>query len=198
MTGTREAPDNQPEREDETEPWSRGRAATRLGRAVHAALQSIALAADDASVASFSRAQAVAEAVPHLSDNVQSLVNWIVKESKSWQRARNAPRALREVPFALERGGNVLEGFIDMVIEGPDGLEIIDWKTDRISKGEVQDRLKEYELQAGLYVHGLREATGLPVVSVTYVFASARVEASPGTPDELAQGALERLDALTG
>ena len=102
------------------------------------------------------------------------------------------------MPFALERGGNVLEGFIDMVIEGPDGLEIIDWKTDRISKGEVQDRLKEYELQAGLYVHGLREATGLPVAGVTYVFASAHVEASPGTPDELAQGALERLDALTG
>jgi len=192
-----ESPDKEPAREDETEPWSRGRAATRVGRAVHATLQSLPLSADDASIASYSRAQAVAEAVPHLASRIEDLVRWIVKESTAWQRAKAAPRALREVPFALVRDGDVIEGFIDMVLENPDGLEIIDWKTDGVTPGEVPDRLQEYKLQAGLYVHGLRAATGLPISGVTYVFASARAEASPGAPDELALEALGILAAST-
>jgi ATP-dependent exoDNAse (exonuclease V) beta subunit len=187
--------DEQPERSDDTEPWSRGRARTRLGRAVHATIQSLPLDANEAAIAAFSRAQAVAEAVPHLGPEAEELVRWIVKRSEAWQRATSATRALREVPFALETDGKVLEGFIDLVIETPAGLEIVDWKTDHITAGEVSGRLREYELQAGLYVYGLREATGLPVSRVTYVFASARVEMSPGTPGELEAAARTRLAA---
>ena len=75
-------------------------------------------------------------------------------------RARVAKRALREVPFAVARDGTIVEGFVDMVIENEDGIEIVDWKTDRISRGQVPDRLRQYELQAGLYVLGLEAATG--------------------------------------
>jgi len=83
----------------------------------------------------------------------------------------------------------VLEGFIDLVLQTPDGIEIIDWKTDQISKGDVTKRLREYEPQAGLYVYGLESATGARVTRVTYVFASAKVEASPGDPSVLAEAA---------
>lgn len=180
---------------DESEPWARGRGGTRLGRAVHAAIQSLPLDADDAAIAAFARAQAVAEAIPHREADVARLVGWVVRESEAWQRARSAQRAMREVPFALQSDGKVLEGFIDLVIQTDDGIEIVDWKTDQIPPAEVPERLQQYELQAGLYVHGLESAAGIRVRRITYVFASARVEASPGDPGTLANAARETLAA---
>jgi ATP-dependent helicase/nuclease subunit A len=180
---------------DDTEPWARGRGGTRLGRAVHAAIQSLPLDADDATIAAFARAQAVAEAIPHRARDVERLVRWVVRKSAAWQRARGATRAMREVPFAMETGGKVLEGFIDLVLQTPDGIEIIDWKTDQISKGDVTERLRQYEPQAGLYVYGLESATGARVTRVTYVFASAEVEQSPGEPAALAEAARAYLQA---
>ncbi len=178
---------------DETEPWARGRGGTRLGRAVHAAIQSVPLDADDRTIESSAKAQAVAQAIPHREKEVVRLVRWVVRESEAWKRARGAMRAMREVPFALQSDGIVLEGFVDLVIQTDEGIEIVDWKTDQISAGDVEKRLAEYLLQAGLYVHGLESATGMKVRAVTYVFAHAKVEASPGEPGALANAARERL-----
>jgi ATP-dependent helicase/nuclease subunit A len=187
--------DEKPEKTDASEPWSRGRAGTRLGRAVHATIQSLPLDPDDATIEAFSRAQAVAEAIPQRAAEVARLVRWVVRESEAWSRARSAARALRETPFAARQDGAVLEGFIDLLIETPEGIELVDWKTDQIAAGEVEARLRDYAVQAGLYVHGVQTATGRPVSRVTYVFASARVEASPGEPANLAAAALAELAA---
>lgn len=181
------------ERRDETEPWSRGRAATRLGRAVHATLQSLSWTAEDPEIDAVAAAQAVAEAIPHQTAEVAWLAR-VGLASEAASRARQAKRALREVPFALQRGETILEGFIDLVIETDDGLEVVDWKTDRVAPAAVPERLRSYELQAGLYVLGLEEATGLPVRRVTYVFVSAGIERSPGEPAALAAGATRLLD----
>jgi ATP-dependent helicase/nuclease subunit A len=185
--------DDRPGRDDDTEPWSRGRAMTRLGRAVHATIQSLPLDAGIELAGPFSQAQAVAEAIPHLKDEVERLVSWIITESPAWKRAREAGRVLREVPFAIANGDRILEGFIDMVIETPDGLEIVDWKTDRITEREIEDRLQKYRMQAGLYVYGLEGATGREVSRVTYVFASPEREVSPGDPRDLAREARSEL-----
>ncbi|MBI5288750.1 MAG: PD-(D/E)XK nuclease family protein [Chloroflexi bacterium] len=163
-----------------------------MGRAVHAAIQSLALDAAGADIDAFARAQAVAEAIPHRAEEVARLVRRALG-SDAAQRARTAKRALREVPFAAPRNSVIVEGFADMVIETDDGIEIVDWKTDQITPSEVQDRLQQYELQAGLYVLGIEAATGRRVTRVTYVFVSAGVEASPGEPDALARAAEERL-----
>jgi ATP-dependent helicase/nuclease subunit A len=173
------------EKDDESEPWSRGRGGTRLGRAVHAAIQSLPLDADAGMIAAFSRAQAVAEAIPHRDREVERLVDWVLRSSQAAARARAARRALREVPFAVAVDGMVLEGFIDLVIESGDELEIVDWKTDDIEPEEVEARLLEYKTQAGLYVYGLEAALGRPVTGVTYVFAKPRVERSLGDAREL-------------
>jgi ATP-dependent helicase/nuclease subunit A len=187
--------DEKPERDDESEPWSRGRAATRVGRAVHAAIQSLRFDADDAMIAAVARAEAVAEAVPHREADIARLVDWVVRESGAWKRALAAKRALREVPFALVADGKVLEGYVDMVLETDDGLEIIDWKTDAISGDQVRERLEQYELQAGLYVHGLETATGQHVTKVTYVFATPKVEEQMGDPAALRDAAVALLTA---
>ena len=91
------------------EPWSRGRGGTRVGRAVHASLQSLALDAADDAIAAVAAAQAVAEAVPDRADEVERLVRAGLA-SEAAARARMAPGALREVPFALARDGVVVGG----------------------------------------------------------------------------------------
>ncbi|HXH23044.1 MAG TPA: UvrD-helicase domain-containing protein [Dehalococcoidia bacterium] len=180
------------EREDEGEPWARGRAGTRLGRAVHAALQVIPWDADGETIRALARAQAVAEAVPEESGRIESLLRAALATHAA-ARARAARRASREVPFALLRDGVTIEGFVDLVLETDEGLELIDWKTDDVPEAAVPARLKEYQLQAGLYVLGLEAATGRPVRRVTYAFVAPGVEASPGEPGELARMARERL-----
>jgi ATP-dependent exoDNAse (exonuclease V) beta subunit len=180
---------------DDTEPWSRGRGGTRVGRAVHAAIQSLRLDADDDAIAAVAKAQAVAEAVPHREKEVAKLVRWVVRESDAWKRAQGAVRAMREVPFALEADGTVLEGYIDLVLQTEDGIEIVDWKTDQIARDGIAERLEKYKLQAGLYVYGLESATGQRVSKVTYVFASPKVEESMGDAAALAEAARAVLAA---
>ena len=179
---------------DESEPWARGRGGTHLGRAVHATIQSLPLDAGDELIVPFARAQAVAEAIPERASEVAELVRRALSSAAA-DRARAARRALREVPFAVASDGTIVEGFIDLVIEGDDGIEIVDWKTDHVPAAQVPGRLREYELQAGLYVLGLQAATGRPVTRVTYVFVSAGVELSPGEPVDLARNASARVDA---
>ncbi len=181
------------ERSDESEPWARGRGGTRLGRAVHAAIQSLPLDADDALINAFAQAQAVAEAIPEQARDVARLVRWTLRESQAMRRASAAGRALREVPFAMALDGKVLEGFVDLLLETPEGIEIVDWKTDEVPAEGVPERLRGYELQAGLYVLGIEAATGRRVTAVTYVFASAGVELSPGDPAALREAARARL-----
>jgi ATP-dependent exoDNAse (exonuclease V) beta subunit len=188
-----EEQDEQKEREDETEPWARGRAGTHRGRAVHAALQVLPWDAGVATIEALARAQSVAEAVPEDAGAIQELLRRAL-ETGAASRARAARRSLREVPFALFEEGVTLEGFIDLVVEDMDGgLEVIDWKTDAVAPSEVGRRLESYRLQAGLYVLGLEAATGRPVQRVTYVFVTPGVEASPGEPPELAGYAREQL-----
>jgi ATP-dependent exoDNAse (exonuclease V) beta subunit len=191
--------DDKDERDDETEPWSKGRGSTHLGRAVHAALQSLPWDADDEAIAAVARAQTVAEAIPDRAKRAEELIR-VALNSPAAQRARTARRALREVPFAFKDGAAsppvVVEGFADLVIENDDGLEIVDWKTDDIPEGAVEERLRKYRTQAGLYVLGLEkalEATGKKVTAVSYVFVAPDQERSPGAPAELAATALQRL-----
>ncbi len=187
--------DKKEEREDDTEPWSRGRAGTHLGRAVHAALQTLAWDAADEEIEAVARAQTVAEAVPHMADEAATLIR-VALQSEPARRALDAKRALREVPFALPHGNTILEGYVDLLIEGEDGsIEIVDWKTDHVPADAVEARLRDYELQAGVYVLGIEAATARPVSRVTYVFVSAGRSASPGEPAALKAAALQRLES---
>ena len=136
----------------------------------------------------------MAEAIPERAGDVARLVHRAL-ESQAAGRARAARRSLREVPFGVTLNSTVLEGFIDLVIETEAGLEIVDWKTDHIAPSDVPGRMREYELQAGLYVLGLEAATGRTVTRVTYVFVSPDVEESPGAPAALAAAARARLAA---
>jgi ATP-dependent helicase/nuclease subunit A len=182
------------EREDEGEPWSRGRAGTHLGRAVHAALQTLPWDAAEDAIAAVARAQTVAEAIPGQGAAAAELIR-VALASRAATRARTARRALREVPFAFldDATRTLVEGFADLVIEHEDGIEIVDWKTDRVPESAVAERLEHYRTQAGLYVLGLQRATGLPVTRVTYVFVSPNREEIFDDLPALVQEAQQRM-----
>ncbi len=190
--GGRPAPAPDRGEEGGDEPWARGRGGTRVGRAVHGAIQSLPLDAAPGQIAAAAAAQATAEAIPERAGEVETLVAAALG-SEAAGRARAARGSLREVPFAFGRDGVVVEGFIDLVVPTATGVEIVDWKTDDVSATGVDARLAGYRTQAGLYAQGLQRATGLTVERITYVFVRPGVEVSPGEPSALGAAALEAL-----
>jgi ATP-dependent helicase/nuclease subunit A len=149
----------------------RGRAATSRGRAVHAVLQVIDLATA-AGLDDLARAQAAAEGIPDQAPEVAALVR-AACESEPVRRATTL-RHWREVPVGARIDGVLLEGFVDLLYELPDGrLVIVDYKTDAVRGAEVDRRMERYRLQGGVYALLVAEVTGREVARIEFVFAAA-------------------------
>jgi ATP-dependent exoDNAse (exonuclease V) beta subunit len=68
----------------------------------------------------------------------------------------------------------LLEGFVDLLYELPDGrLAIIDYKTDSVSGAEVDRRMERYRLQGGVYGLLVTEVTRRQVARIEFVFVAA-------------------------
>jgi ATP-dependent helicase/nuclease subunit A len=140
-------------------PWQRGRYGTSIGRAVHGVLQFCDLATGH-DIDNLARAQCAAEGVIGLEAAVASLarsaltapiVGDVVAGAAHW----------RELFVAAPIGGRVLEGYVDLLVRTPDGLVIVDYKTDQWS-GPVQtaERIGRYRLQLAAYGAALETVLG--------------------------------------
>jgi ATP-dependent exoDNAse (exonuclease V) beta subunit len=175
-------------------PWLKGRYGTAVGRAVHGVLQTIDLATGgglDAAVA----AQCEAEAVVDRAADVRTLVVAAL-DTRSVREAAASPH-WREVYACTPLAGRLLEGYVDLLYRGPDGLVVVDHKTSATSDpDELARRVEGYRTQGAAYALAVGAATGEEVVRVTFVFL---------TPDgaierDLADlnGAVEVVRALVG
>jgi ATP-dependent exoDNAse (exonuclease V) beta subunit len=132
----------------------------RFGSLVHAVLAAVALDADEVAVLTVARTEgrllsasareveAAAEAA------VAALAHPVLRRA-----AESAKRGTcrRESPVILPgRGGELLEGVIDLAFREPDGWTVVDFKTD----AELAGRKARYETQVLLYVEAVRAATG--------------------------------------
>jgi ATP-dependent exoDNAse (exonuclease V) beta subunit len=158
-------------------PWLKGRYGTAVGRAVHGVLQTVDLGSgvglDDALAA-----QCEAEAVPDRVDDVRRLAVAAIG-SPSVQEAARHPH-WREVYACTPIDGRLLEGYIDLLYRGPDGLVVVDHKTAATSDPDELDRRVEgYRIQGASYALIIAATTAEPVFRVTFLFL---------TPD----GAVER------
>lgn len=90
------------------------------------------------------------------------------------QRANHSTGIYREVPFALKFNGKIHEGFIDLVFEEPEGLVIVDYKTDDVSGKELENRFQRYRLQGLFYAHALNRVTAREIKEVTFFFVRPR------------------------
>lgn len=146
----------------------RGRAGTAIGRAVHATLQVLDLA-DPVDLDGQAARQAELEAVPEAAETVAAMVRSALGSAAV--RAAIAARHHKEVYVAAPVGDRVVEGYVDLLVEGPDGLVVIDYKTDAVrSEADVEAKLASYELQGATYAVALEASTGLPVVGCRFVF----------------------------
>ncbi len=149
----------------------RGRGGTSLGRAVHAVLQVVDLGSL-AGLAGHAAAQAAAEGIPERTAEVERLVR-AACASSAVRRAAGS-RHWREMPVGALVDGVVVEGFIDLLYQDPDGrLAILDYKTDAVAAGGVDARFDRYRLQGGVYALLTGRATGREVARIEFVFAAA-------------------------
>jgi len=53
----------------------------------------------------------------------------------------------------LPRGGDtiILQGIIDLLIQTPEGLIVIDFKTDKITPAQTAERAEQYQTQLTAY-----------------------------------------------
>ena len=166
--------EEKPEGETAEEPWKRGRAGTSVGRAVHAVLQSIDLSTGEG-LEERAHAQAVAEGIPGREADVIRLAR-VAVESPIVGRAVASGRMWREVPVATPIGLGSLQGFIDLLFEEPDGLVVVDYKTDSVSAEEAGEAVARYRLQGGAYAHAVGEITGKPVKEVVFLYLQPQQE----------------------
>ena len=175
-------------------PWLKGRYGTAVGRAVHGVLQTIDLATGeglDAAVA----AQCQAEAVPERADEVRALVAEALR-APVVQAAAAAPH-WREVYACTPLGDRLLEGYVDLLYRGPDGLVVVDHKTSATADpAELDRRVLGYRLQGAAYAVAVGRSTGEPVVRVVFLFLTPDGPVERELADlEAAMGDVERLVA---
>ena len=184
--------------QDNDEPWRRGRAGTQIGRAVHAVLQTIDLATGDG-IEDTARAQAYAEGIPGRVDDVIRLSRVAVR-SDVVKRAVESGRHWREVPVGVPIAGGSLQGFIDLLFEGPDGLVIVDYKTDSVSAEGTAAAAAKYRPQAAGYALAIQRA--MPersVAEVVFLFLEPHSEESMADIEELtAEGETLAMAYLNG
>ena len=77
----------------------------------------------------------------------------------------------RELFVAAPLSERLVEGYVDLVYRGPDGLVVVDWKTDSVAgDGGVDAKLARYRLQGAAYAAALEAVTGEPVARMVFVF----------------------------
>jgi ATP-dependent helicase/nuclease subunit A len=179
----KEDPNLQKERQTpEAPPWKRGRAGTAFGRAVHAVLQSIDLAGGS-DIESAARAQAAAEGIPARAGEIARAASRAL-DAPALREAVAGGRYWRELYVAAPVEGMTLEGFIDLLYETPEGLVVVDYKTDVVpDPARLDEALARYTLQGAAYAVALQEALGRPVARCVFVFTEAAGAQEKPIPD---------------
>ncbi|HVF74906.1 MAG TPA: UvrD-helicase domain-containing protein [Acidimicrobiales bacterium] len=167
------AVDDEPEKDEpeaEAPPWQRGRAGTAFGRAVHAVLQTVDLRTGEGADGA-AAAQAAAEGIPDRAADVARAVRNALRSPAAQEAA--AGRSWREVYVAADLDGTVLEGFVDLLYEAPEGLVVVDWKTDAVrSAADLDAAVARYRAQAAAYAVALERTLQRPVVRCELVFTA--------------------------
>jgi len=177
-------------------PWQRGRYGTSIGRAVHGTLQFCDLATGD-DIDPLAASQCAAEGILGSERSVAALARSALAAPIVQSVAAGAEH-WRELFIAAPVGERVLEGYIDLLVRTPDGLVIVDYKTDRWSGPvQTQERIGRYRTQLASYGAALEATLDEPVVGGVLVHC---VEGQPGREIEIPEwpAALDEVRQLVG
>ncbi|MCY3891396.1 MAG: UvrD-helicase domain-containing protein [bacterium] len=170
------AKDGPTDGDDERSPLRKGRSGTQIGSAVHGVLQTVDLDAAPDSVGPVAAAQAEAEGVSQAQSTVWALARSALESSTVREAAGS--EHWKELFVAAPVDGTVVEGYIDLLYRTPEGLVVVDYKTDDIYDNDVfQDKIDRYKLQVAAYSLAVEQAVGEPVSRCVLVFARQGQEA---------------------
>ena len=160
-----------PEAADEPLPRPVARSGATLGSAVHRALELVNLSTKDESVIRTAATAACAElGVPRLVNEVLARVGTALA-SDVVRAAAATERHWKEVSVVAELDGRIIEGLIDLLYDTPDGLIVVDYKTDGVrSAAEVDVKVAHYSPQLTAYARAVAAAAGRPVQSAILLF----------------------------
>ena len=156
--------------DSEQPPWNKGRYGTAIGRAVHGVLQDVDLSTGEG-LEDLADRQAAAEGVSGRSRTVADLARAALGTDIAREAA--ASEHWRELFVAAPFGERLVEGYVDLVYRSPDGLVVVDWKTDVVADDDgIDAKLGRYRLQGAAYAAALEAVTGEPVARMVFVFLS--------------------------
>ena len=100
-------------------------------------------------------------------------------------RLKNSDHVLREFKFSIlddaSRYGSgvedekiLLQGVVDCAIIEPDGIEIVDFKSDKVTEDSVLTVAEKYRVQVKTYAHALSRIYSLPIKSAQLYFLQLR------------------------
>jgi ATP-dependent helicase/nuclease subunit A len=159
-------------RDLELPPWNKGRYGSALGRAVHAVLQTVDLATGDG-LDDTAAAQAAAEGIIGREDAVAARARVALTTRTVREAVEHGFR--REMYVATPIDGTTLEGYVDLVYRRPDGLVVVDYKTDAWrDDADLDAKVARYRLQGASYAVALEQATGEPVAECVFLFLGER------------------------
>ena len=178
----------------ETQPWSKGRYGTAVGRAVHGVLQDVDLATGEG-LAALAARQASAEGVGVRTGLVARLSQAALDTGVARQAA--ACDHWRELFVAAPFSDGLMEGYIDLAYRNRDGLVVVDWKTDVIAGDDgVDAKVARYRLQGAAYAAALEAVTGETVARMVFVFLDRSGAVEADLPD--LRAAIDEARAAVG
>jgi ATP-dependent helicase/nuclease subunit A len=146
----------------ELPPWQRGRYGTAVGRAVHGVLQFADLAGGS-DIDALAESQAAAEGLFGLAGTVAALARSAI--AAPIVRTAVTVEHHRELFVAADVDGRVLEGYVDLLVRAPEGLVIVDYKTDQWpGDASRAERIERYRRQLAAYAVALERILGERVV----------------------------------
>ncbi len=175
----------------------RGRTGSAIGSAVHAVLQRVELA-NPHDVHDLVTQQCEIEGIADRTGVVRRLVEAAL-ESSAIALASAHPH-FKELFVTAPLEGRTIEGYVDLLVETPNGLVVIDYKTDSVrSEDDVDAKLAAYELQAAAYAVALEEVTDQTVTECRFVFCttSGPIERSVADLPAAKKRVRSTVDSLT-
>ncbi len=160
----------------------RGRAATEIGSAVHAAIQR-ALEIPNADVELIARSEAEKHGVAEDAAEVARLTHATLELPLLQEVASLDPENVWiETPVAVpfrnaNHGPKIIEGRVDLIYRRDDGtLCVADFKTDRTLNRSISQMARPYIPQLGAYAYAVQKVTGIPVTEASILFSRIAAE----------------------
>lgn len=180
------------------EPFARrrGRTGSSIGSAVHGVLQLVDLRSPSG-LDDLVQQQCEAQAIPDRTGIVHRLVAAALG-SDAVALAAAQPH-YKELFVTAPVLGRTIEGYVDLLVETPEGLVVVDYKTDSIrGEEDVDDKLVAYELQAAAYAVALETVTGTAVVDCRFVFCtgSGAIERAVADLDAAKKRVISAIETL--